>query len=169
MASRIGRQKGMSTIARVLFACAVLTAPLAAQDPYGAPNAPGDQPLTASSGSDARRMFFAMEPYVAHARASWPAARRRFLDGLPRQHTFFVTTRLRDAGGRVEQAFVAVDSVTGGRVYGRIWSQILVAEGYRLGQPYDFPEDDLIDWMIARPDGTTEGNIVGRFLDTYRP
>jgi uncharacterized protein YegJ (DUF2314 family) len=159
----------MRTIARVLLACAALAGPLAAQDPYGVPNAPKDQPLTASSGSDAMRMFFAMEPYVAHARASWPEARRRFLAGLPRRHSFFVTTRLRDHTGRIEQAFVAVDSVSEGRIYGRIWSQILVVDGYRLGQPYDFPETDLIDWMIARPDGTTEGNIVGRFLDLYRP
>jgi hypothetical protein len=23
--------------------------------------------------------------------------------------------------------------------------------------------------MISRPDGTEEGNVVGKFLDTYRP
>jgi hypothetical protein len=159
----------MSTFTRVTLACLVLASSLAAQDPYGAPNAPADQPLTAVSEPQAMRMFFAMEPYVAHARASWPDARRRFLAGLPYRHTFFVTTRLRDAGGRIEQAFIAVDSVSRGQVYGRIWSQILVAEGYRLGQPYHFPESDLIDWMIARPDGTVEGNVVGRFLDTYQP
>jgi hypothetical protein len=160
----------MSTLAlRAALVCVVLAGPLAAQDPHVAPNAPRDQPLTASSGSDAMRMFFAMEPYVAHARASWPDAKRRFVAGLPRRHSFFVTTRLRDASGRVEQAFVAVDSVSAERVYGRLWSRILVVDGYRFGQPYDFPEDDLIDWMIARPDGTEEGNIVGRFLDTYRP
>jgi hypothetical protein len=159
----------MSTIARATLASVILAGSLAAQDPYGPPNAPSDQPLTASTSSDAVRMFFAMEPYIAHARASWPQARQRFLAGLPLRHTFFVTTRLRDASGRIEQAFVAVDSVTDGHVYGRIWSQILVAEGYRLGQSYRFPESELIDWMIARPDGTIEGNIVGRFLDTYRP
>jgi hypothetical protein len=158
-----------TSVLRVVLACAVLAAPLTAQDPYVAPNAPKDQPLTASTGSDAVRMFFAMEPYIAHARASWPEAKRRFVTGLPRQHSFFVTTRLRDASGRIEQAFVAVDSVSAERVYGRIWSRILIVEGYRLGQAYDFHEGDLIDWMIARPDGTEEGNIVGRFLDAYRP
>lgn len=114
-------------------------------------------------------MFFAMEPYIAHARASWPDAKRRFVAGLPRQHSLFVTTRLRDGSGRIEQVFVAVDSVIAKRIHGRIWSQILIVEGYRLQQPYAFPEDDLIDWMIARPDGTEEGNVVGRFLDTFRP
>jgi hypothetical protein len=125
--------------------------------------------MTASTGTEAMRMFFAMEPYIAHARASWPDAKRRFVAGLPRHHVFFVTTRLRDANGRIEQIFVAVDSVVAKRIYGRIWSQILVVDGYRLQQPYDFPEEDLIDWMIALPDGTEEGNVVGRFLDTFRP
>jgi hypothetical protein len=114
-------------------------------------------------------MFFAMEPYIAHARASWPEAKRRFVAGLPRHHVFFVTTRLRDPNGRIEQVFVAVDSVVAKRIYGRIWSQIMVVDGYRLQQPHDFAEEDLIDWMIARPDGTEEGNVVGRFLDTFRP
>jgi hypothetical protein len=153
---------------RTLIACAILAGPLSAQDPV-APNARRDQPLTAFNGSEAMRMFFAMEPYIAHARASWPEAKRRFLDGLPRQHTLFVTTRLRDANGRIEQVFVAVDSIVAKRIHGRIWSQILVVDGYRLQQPYDFAEEDLIDWMIARPDGTEEGNVVGRFLDTFRP
>jgi hypothetical protein len=160
----------MSTVAlRAVLACAVLAGPLAAQDGHIAPNAPRDQPLTASTGSDAMGMFFAMEPYIAHARASWPDAKRRFVAGLPRQHSFFVTTRLRDATGRIEQAFVAVDSLSADRVYGRIGSRIIIVDGYQLGQPYDLHESDLIDWMIARPDGTAEGNIVGRFLDTYRP
>jgi hypothetical protein len=158
-----------TSLLRAVLASALLAAPVAAQDPHLAPNAPKDQPLTASTSSDAMRIFFAMEPYIAHARASWPEAKRRFLTGLPRQHSFFVTTRLRDASGRIEQVFVAVDSVRAKRVYGRIWSQVLIVDGYQLRQPYDFHEDDLIDWMITRPDGTEEGNIVGRFLDTYRP
>jgi hypothetical protein len=154
---------------RALLAGALLAAPLAAQDRAVAPNARRDQPLTAFSGAEAMRMFFAMEPYIEHARASWPDVKRRFVAGLPREHSLFVTTRLRDANGRIEQVFVAVDSVVAKRIHGRIWSQILVVEGYRLQQPYQFPEEDLIDWMIARPDGTEEGNVVGRFLDTFRP
>jgi hypothetical protein len=153
----------------IAFACVLSATSLSAQDHRVAPKTGRDQPLTASTGSEAMRMFFAMEPYIAHARASWPDAKRRFVDGLPRRHVLFVTTRLRDANGRIEQIFVAVDSVVAKRIHGRIWSQILIVDGYRLQQPYDFPEEDLIDWMIARPDGTEEGNVVGRFLDTFRP
>ena len=41
--------------------------------------------------------------------------------------------------------------------------------GYGMGQFYSLPESQLIDWMIAKPDGTEEGNEVGKFLDTYHP
>ena len=110
-----------------------------------------------------------MAPYVAQARASYPAARERFRVGLLPGHTFFVTTRLHDAAGREEQAFVVVDSITNGMIAGRIASQIGVVQGFRYGQPYSFPETDLVDWMVSRPDGSEEGNVVGKFLDSYTP
>jgi len=111
----------------------------------------------------------AMAPYVAQARASYPGARDRFRAGLPDRHSFFVTTRLRDARGREEQVFVAVEGIVGDQIVGRIWSRIFVVEGYQLRQPYAFPERELVDWMVARPDGTEEGNVVGKFLDSYTP
>jgi hypothetical protein len=114
-------------------------------------------------------MHQAMAPYVAQARASYPAARDRFLAGPPGGNTFFVTTRLHDAEGREEQVFVAVDSIMDAKIAGRIWSPIQLVRGYRFQQPYTFPESELLDWMFARPDGTEEGNVVGKFLDTYKP
>ena len=30
-------------------------------------------------------------------------------------------------------------------------------------------ESDVLDWTISKPDGTEEGNFVGKFLDTYKP
>jgi hypothetical protein len=110
-----------------------------------------------------------MEPYIAKARATYPAAKARFQQGLPPRHTFFVTTRLRDERGAVEQVFVAVDSIVQDLVSGRIWSEIGGVRGFVRGQPYSFPESDLIDWMVARPDGTEDGNVVGVFLESYRP
>ncbi len=110
-----------------------------------------------------------MAPYEAQARASYPDAKRRFLAGLPEGHTFFVTTRIRDDLGHQEQVFVVVDSLAGARIIGRIWSQIQLVRGYHLGQRYEFDERALVDWTVARPDGTEDGNVVGKFLDTYTP
>jgi Uncharacterized protein conserved in bacteria (DUF2314) len=111
----------------------------------------------------------AMQPYIAQARATWPAARQRYLAGLPPRHTFFVTALLVDREDRREQVFIVVDSIGAGRIKGRIWNRVEVVHGFRLGDRYSFPESELRDWMIAKPDGTEEGNFVGKFLDTYEP
>jgi hypothetical protein len=134
-----------------------------------APNAPADQPLRPRAWCQWNAAVRAMEPYIAQARSTYPAARERFLRGLPPHHTFFVTARVKDSAGRVEQVFVAVDTIQSGRITGRIWSNLERAIGFRRGQRYDLSERDLIDWMIARPDGSEEGNVVGKFLDVYRP
>lgn len=111
----------------------------------------------------------AIAPYVAQARQTWPAARSRYLAGLPRGETFYVTTRLRDSQGRFEQAFVQVARIDGTLISGQIASDIRLVSGYCRGQPYAFQESELMDWTVIRPDGTEEGNVVGKFLDTYRP
>lgn len=133
------------------------------------PNAPVDRPKSVNASCLLDAMHQAMAPYVAQARASYPAARERFRAGLPPGHTFFVTTRLHDAGGREEQVFVVVDSITNGTIAGRIASQINTVRGFRYGQAYTLPEEALVDWMVSRPDGSEEGNVVGKFLDNYTP
>ena len=134
-----------------------------------APNAPKDKPVPAVLKCQLGAMYQAVAPYVDQARSTYPAARDRFQAGLPPRHTFFITTRLHDPQGREEQVFVAVDSVRGQTISGRIWSEIGVVSGFRLGQQYTFPDSELVDWMVARPDGSEEGNVVGKFLDTYTP
>ena len=133
-----------------------------------APNAPKDQPQALH---DAQMAAFekAIAPHVAKARETYPAAKQRYLAGLPRGETFFVTTRLRDKDGRMEQVFVRVSKIDGTQISGDIASQLHLVVGFRPGQPYSFAESELLDWLITKPDGSEEGNVVGKFLDTYRP
>jgi hypothetical protein len=142
---------------------------LGAQEPHMAPSAPPDKPVGAATTAEQQRIEAAIAPYIAQARATYPEARDRFLAGLPPRHSFFVTVPLTDGAGRRETVFLAVDSLTRDSVYGRIWNQIHVVQGYRLGDRYSTAEAELLDWLITRPDGTEEGNFVGKFLDTYRP
>jgi hypothetical protein len=44
----------------------------------------------------------------------------------------------------------------------------MIVSGFKLGQTYTFNESDLIDWFISKPDGSEEGNVVGKFLDTLK-
>ena len=132
-----------------------------------APTAPKDAPL----GVDAARreeLERLLEPCRQKAMASYPDARARFLTGLPEHHTMFIVTRLRDAAGRREQVFVAVDGIDGDRVKGRVWNDRHVIEGFQRGQAVTIPESEIVDWMVARPDGTEEGNWMGRFIDALQ-
>lgn len=67
------------------------------------------------------------------------------------------------------EAYGFYGSIAGDRILGRIWSQIELVHGYRFGQRYTFGEADLIDWMFSKPDGSEDGNVVGKFMDTYQP
>ncbi len=130
-----------------------------------APNAPKDRPQLLQEAT----LDKAIAPYVAKAKDTYRAAKAKYLAGLPRGETFFITTRLLDPRGGMEQVFVRVSRIEGDKISGTIASQVQLVAGYRFGQQYTFPESALIDWLISKPDGSEEGNVVGKFLDTYRP
>jgi hypothetical protein len=65
--------------------------------------------------------------------------------------------------------FLAVDSLARDSIFGRIWNQIGVVRGYRLRDRLAIREAALLDWLITKADGSEEGNVVGKFLDTYHP
>ena len=137
-----------------------------ASEPQLSPNAPADKPGSVMSG-EMDSFETAIATYVALAKTSYPEARTRFLAGLPKGQYFFVTTRLHDATGAFEQVFIAVNTIHDGVITGHIASDIGRVSGFRNGDPYAFPESDLLDWLIAHPDGSEEGNFVGKFLDGY--
>jgi hypothetical protein len=146
---------------------AILSLQAWAAEPVLSPDAPQDKPALAATADKVARMQEAMEPYVQEARKTYPDARARFLKGLPPGHNFFITTRLHDSEGRVEQVFVAVTSIDNGTVHGIIYSPIQTVSGFSFRQAYSFSETELVDWLIAKPDGSEEGNVVGKFMDTY--
>lgn len=45
---------------------------------------------------------------------------------------------------------------------------MLGVTGYKRGDPHDLPEAEIVDWLISRPDGSEEGNVVGKFLDEWQ-
>lgn len=132
-----------------------------------APNAPEDQPV--KSNMDEKKFDEAIKSYVEQARKTYAEVRARFLAGLPSRHVFFVTARLHDSAGRWEQVFIEVKEISDGKIKGLIANDIANVAGYKLGDSYTFPESELLDWTISKPDGTEEGNVVGKFLDTYHP
>jgi hypothetical protein len=132
------------------------------------PSAIPDKPVSVTA-SGREKLEAAIAPYMSQAKASYPQARARFLAGLPTGERFFVVTRVSGADGKWEQAFVRVQGVANGRITGTIASQMQVVRSYRPGDSYEFAESDLVDWVIVKADGSEEGNVVGKFLDGYKP
>lgn len=130
-------------------------------------NAPEDQPRSLTKDQYAE-FDSAIAPYVELAQKSYPQAKARFLKGLPNGQAFFLTTRIHDNTGHWEQAFILVSDIKGGEVIGRIASHLLIVKGYQARQQYSFPESDILDWLISKPDGSEEGNYVGKYLDSVQ-
>jgi len=95
------------------------------------PNAPKDKPAIYTQ-DDIGSLNAAVEPHIAQARSTYPAAKAKFLGGLPLGQLFFVTTRLHDNAGAVEQIFIQVSSIRDGQITGRIASKIRTVSGTRL-------------------------------------
>lgn len=162
-----GRGVGLRALHAACLCALALVACLRAPAMAGEP--PQDKLVGVTSSRQMEALEAAIAPYIAQARASWPDAKARFLAGLPAGQRLFATTLLQDADGKVEQVFVYVRDIRDGRIEGRIASDIMVVRGYRAGDAVTVDEASLRDWTITHPDGAEEGNVVGKFLDTWTP
>jgi len=133
-----------------------------------APNAPADKVVSVSSDEQARRFEAAIAPYVKEARRTFPDAKGRFLAGLPPGETFFVTVRLVDGQQGVEIVFVQVRTIKDGWVIGKIANEVVTVKGHEQGDVLATQETSILDWTITKPDGSEEGNLVGKFLESQQ-
>jgi uncharacterized protein YegJ (DUF2314 family) len=65
--------------------------------------------------------------------------------------------------------FVVVESIKNGTIYGWINNKLDLLTSYGKGQRIQFPEGDVKNWVIVRPDASEEGNDVGKFLERWKP
>jgi len=135
--------------------------------------APVDQ-STATRGKEQVEAYDrAIAPYVAKARASYPSAKKRYLAGLSSGYTFAVWIRLyenddKTRENRHEDVFVVVERINNGMIRGYINNNLDLLTNYKKGQRIEFPESDVKNWLILRPDGSEEGNDVGKFLEHWK-
>jgi uncharacterized protein YegJ (DUF2314 family) len=133
-----------------------------------APNSPEDKPVSFTVDQH-QKLLKAVAPYVDQAKRTWPTAKANYLKGLPAKHVLFVTVELRDMRGKHEITFMEVQKIDNGVITGLIANEISVVTGFKAGQKFSIPESDIWDWMVSKPDGSEEGNLVGKFLDSYKP
>jgi hypothetical protein len=109
-----------------------------------------------------------MQPLTIRAQASLPDAIRRFAAGLAPNHYFSVTIRLYDRTGREENVFVGVQGLRGDTLVGHLNSEIRVVTGFQRGMRVLVLPDAVLDWTILRPDGSEEGNLIGKWIDSLQ-
>ncbi len=136
--------------------------------------APADKSTSTRGQEQVEAYDRAIAPYVAKARGSYPAAKKRYLAGLPRDHTFAVWIRLyqndkKSRENRHEDVFVVVEQIKEGKIRGYINNKLDLLRNYQNGERIEFPESDVKNWAIVRPDGSEEGNDVGKFLEHWKP
>jgi hypothetical protein len=163
--SKFQESKGDPKVLRRLILPCLIFALAGSANAQLAPNAPKDNPQGFRDGQ-IEAMRIAIAPYVAKGRATYPGAKKRYLSGLPLGQTFYILTTLSESH-RFEQVFVRVTSIKEGVVTGLLSSDIEELRGYRKGQLISVPESDILDWLISYPDGSEEGNVVGKFMDSY--
>lgn len=133
-----------------------------------AENAPTDKPHTFKGTDQLKQYDDLIAPYVAKAQKTLKKAKKKYSKGLKEGQAFFLTTRIYDNLGNYEQIFVRVSSWEKENVSGSIANHINTVKGFSFGQTITFPESDILDWLITNPDGSEEGNFVGKYLDTFR-
>jgi uncharacterized protein YegJ (DUF2314 family) len=129
---------------------------------------PVDQTFSVSDAESHQKLMELVAPCKQRALATYPEAKKRYLAGLPKGHRFFVVVRLKDAKGRSEQVFVSVNKIADGKIDGAINNEIQLVDGHKRGQVITTPEDEIVDWVIVRPDGSEEGNWTGKFMEAYQ-
>lgn len=141
---------------------------------------PDLQPLAKNAPEDKPKSFTYLDklaeliaPYVEKARATLPQTRDRFQKGLQKGEVLFVTVSLHDEDRvskkqQVEMVFVEVKSWTDEIIHGLLSTDPDLVKRYHRGDKIVVDEKDVLDWTISRPDGTEEGNFVGKFLDTQQ-
>jgi uncharacterized protein YegJ (DUF2314 family) len=133
-----------------------------------AENAPTDKPHS-FKGTDQLGEYDALiAPYVEKAQKTLKKVKKKYSKGLQEGQAFFLITRIYDNLGNYEQIFVRVSSWEKENISGTIANQLNAVKGFSFGQTITFPESDILDWLITNPDGSEEGNFVGKYLDTLR-
>lgn len=157
-----------SALGLALAGPAVAQKPTAVNTAELAPNAPADRPMRIGKEAPVATLTEfdrRIAPAVKKAQATLPQAKRRFLKGLPAGHAFFLSIRLKDPDGTVEQVFVRVKQWDDTQVQGTIANTLTSVKTYQHLQLISFSEADVLDWTISRPDGSEEGNFVGKLMD----
>jgi tetratricopeptide (TPR) repeat protein len=104
---------------------------------------------------------------VEEARKTLPRAKNKYLKGLPRGNSFFVTVELNTGNNNYENIYLYVMQWYKELISGIISTHLSKSSMFHYGQRINVYEKSVIDWTIVDQNGKEEGNYLGKFIDTY--
>jgi uncharacterized protein YegJ (DUF2314 family) len=105
---------------------------------------------------------------IIKARRTLAQTKKRYLAGLESDAKLFLTARIFDKNGVFEQVFVEVQEWSDTAITAVISNDLDTVRDYQKGQTITFSERKVLDWIIIKPDGSEEGNFVGKYLATLQ-
>ncbi len=109
----------------------------------------------------------AIAPQILKAQQDLAEVKRRFQNGLKKDNTLYLTIRIADQYGNVEQVYIKTYLWTDAAIMGQISNNLYSVSGYRKGQSISFDESDILDWTLIDETGKEYGNYLGRFAKKW--
>ena len=105
----------------------------------------------------------AIAPEILKAQQDLAEVKNRFKDGLKDNNTLYLTIRIADNYGNVEQVYIKTFIWKESTIMGQIANNLYSVSGYRKGQSISFDESDILDWTLIDENGKEYGNYLGKF------
>ena len=109
----------------------------------------------------------AIAPEILRSQQDLAEVKRRFQNGLKKDNTLYLTIRIADQYGHVEQIYVKAYLWKDATVMGQISNNLYSVSGYRKGQTISFDEADILDWTLIDGTGKEYGNYLGKFAKKW--
>ena len=122
-------------------------------DPNVFAKTPKDKPVHADGAQQMTDIERAIQPYVAKARKTYPAAKKRFVAGLPPKYLFSLCDEaLGSLSHEVRNFFWSLMRLRTAGSPVTLATHTKQPVGYNFGDKISFPESQVMDWTIVHPD-----------------
>ncbi|HXB39789.1 MAG TPA: DUF2314 domain-containing protein [Bacteroidia bacterium] len=154
---------------KIAFLTALLiSVNLFSQDESTPPEGTKDKPVSVSNTDELKKLDKLIESPRKKAMKTLSKTKERYLKGLPKGETLYLTVRIFDKDGKFEQIYARVKTWEGDKISARIGNALGVVKEYKQGQLIEFKESDVLDWTIVNAKGEEEGNYIGKYIDKHR-
>ena len=105
-------------------------------------------------------------PCIAMTKKALPDVKKNYVGRQLQGDALYVTVRLYDPNGKKEALHLQVATWEGAAIRGKINETPRALKTYHRGQTIEVKETDVLDWTFLKPDGTEDGNLIGRQIES---